>query len=136
MGKVTTTRWDIQDYLKTPEDRAGLLEAVLEDGTPQDIANVLGEIAKSMGMTKIAEEAGLGRESLYKALSLTGNPELGTVLKVVRALGIRLQAVPIEEDQSSSTDSDSGMAQGQQAEPAPVVRKRNRRGPTKVMKRA
>jgi probable addiction module antidote protein len=70
---------------------AGYLEAALEDGDPSLVAAVLGDIARAKGMTKIAKKAGLGRESLYKALSRDGNPELVTVLKVVRALGLKLK---------------------------------------------
>ena len=69
---------------------AAYLEAVLEDGDPALVAAALGDIARAKGMAQIAREAGLGRESLYKALSPEGNPELATVLKVVKALGLRL----------------------------------------------
>ena len=71
---------------------AAYLEAALEDGDPALVAVALGDIARSKGMTQIARETGLGRESLYKALSTEGNPELATVLKVVQALGLRLHA--------------------------------------------
>jgi probable addiction module antidote protein len=89
-GKVETTRWDIADHLKTDEEIAAYLEAVLEDGDPSLIAAALGDIARVKGMTKVARKAGLGRESLYKALSRDGNPEFATVLKVIRSLGLRL----------------------------------------------
>ena len=69
------------------------MEAALEDGDPALIAAALGDIARANGMSQIARETGLGRESLYKALSPDGNPEFSTVLKVVRALGLRLHAV-------------------------------------------
>jgi len=72
---------------------AAYLEAALEDGDPALIAAALGDIARAKGMSQIARETGLGRESLYKALSPDGNPEFSTVLKVVRALGLRLHAV-------------------------------------------
>jgi len=71
---------------------AAYLEAALEDGDPVVVAAALGDIARASGMSAIAREAGLGRESLYKALSPGGNPEFATVLKVVRALGLRLHA--------------------------------------------
>ena len=71
---------------------AAYLEAALEDGDPAVVAAALGDIARASGMSAIAREAGLGRESLYKALSPGGNPEFATVLKVVRALGLRLHA--------------------------------------------
>jgi probable addiction module antidote protein len=78
--------------METEEDMAAYLEAVLEDGDSALVAAALGDIARAKGMTQIARETGLGRESLYKALSPEGNPELATVLKVVRALGLRLHA--------------------------------------------
>jgi probable addiction module antidote protein len=74
---------------------AAYLEAALEDGDPNLVVAALGDIARSKGMTNIARETGLGRESLYKALSLEGNPEFATVLKVIQSLGLRLRATPI-----------------------------------------
>jgi probable addiction module antidote protein len=88
--KLKTLPWDAAVYLKTADDIANYLEAVLEDGDPALVAAALGDIARAKGMTKIARAAGLGRESLYKALSPGGNPELATVLKVIRALGLKL----------------------------------------------
>ena len=93
MTKTKTTAWDAADHLKTQADVVAYLEAAFEDGDPAVVAAALGDIARAKGMTKIAQRAGLGRESLYKALSQDGNPELATVLRVVRALGLRLQAV-------------------------------------------
>lgn len=92
MAKTKTPPWDVTDHLETSEDMAAYLEAALEDGDPALIAAALGDIARAKGMAQIAREAGLGRESLYKALSPEGNPEFATVLKVVRALGLRLHA--------------------------------------------
>ena len=71
---------------------AALLEAALEDGDPRVIAAAIGDIARAQGMTKIAKATGLSRESLYRALSPEGNPELGTFIKVVHALGLKLHA--------------------------------------------
>jgi probable addiction module antidote protein len=96
MAKTKTLPWDVADHLKTEDDMAAYLEAALEDGDPALVAAALGDIARSKGMTQIAREAGLGRESLYKALSPEGNPELATVLKVVRALGLRLHATTMQ----------------------------------------
>lgn len=90
--KSKTKRWDAADHLKSRADMAAYLEAALEDGDPSLVAAVLGDIARAKGMTKVAREAGMGRESLYKALSAGGNPELGTILRVVRALGLKLRA--------------------------------------------
>ena len=94
MTKTQTRPWDAADYLETDEDIVAYLEAAFEDGDPGLIAAALGDIAKARGMAKIAAQAGLGRESLYKALSPNGNPEFATVLKVMRALGLRLHASP------------------------------------------
>jgi probable addiction module antidote protein len=90
-AKTKTIPWDSAAYLKTDEDIASYLEAVFEDGDPALIAHALGVIARAKGMAQIAQAAGLGRESLYKALSPEGNPEFATVLKVVQALGLKLK---------------------------------------------
>ena len=91
-AKVKTTKWDAVDYLKTDEDMANYLEAAIEDGDAALISAALGDIARAKGMSQVARKAGLGRESLYKALSPKGNPELATIRKVVKALGLRLHA--------------------------------------------
>jgi len=92
-GKMTETRlWDVVEHLETEEDMAAYLDAALEDGDLAVVMAALGDIARAKGMTQIAQESGLGRESLYKALSANGNPEFATVLKVVRALGLQLHA--------------------------------------------
>jgi probable addiction module antidote protein len=91
MGKTKTIPWDSAEHLETDEDIADYLEAVFEDGDPALIRHALGVIARAKGMTQIAQAAGLGRESLYKALSPEGNPEFATVLKVVHALGLKLK---------------------------------------------
>jgi probable addiction module antidote protein len=95
MATLKTYAWDASDHLKTKEDIAAYLEAALEEGDPSLVTAALGDIARSHGMTHIAHETGLGRESLYKALSSEGNPEFATVFKVLRALGLRLQVVPM-----------------------------------------
>jgi probable addiction module antidote protein len=94
MTKTKTRPYDAAEYLETPEDMAAYLEAALEDGEPAIVVKALGVIARARGMTQIARDTGLRRESLYKALSLEGNPEFATVLKVVRALGLKLHAEP------------------------------------------
>ncbi|MCK9197293.1 MAG: putative addiction module antidote protein [Syntrophales bacterium] len=90
MGREKTTLWDVTEHLKTEEDMAMYLEAALEENDPSLIAAALGDIAKAKGMSQIAKQTGLGRESLYKALSPEGNPEFSTILKVVKALGLQL----------------------------------------------
>lgn len=87
---LKTTRWDTADHLKTKDDIAGYLDAVLEDGDPELLKLALGNVARSQGMTEIAKEAGLSRSSLYKALSPDGNPEFATVASVLKAMGLRL----------------------------------------------
>jgi probable addiction module antidote protein len=87
--KVKTMPWDASEHLKTNEDMAAYLEAAIEDGDPVVISAAIGDIARAKGMSQIARETGLGRESLYKALSPGGNPEFATILKVVRALGLK-----------------------------------------------
>lgn len=94
MAKTKTRPYDAAEYLETPEDMAAYLEAALEDGEPAVVVKALGAIARARGMSQIARDTGLGRESLYKALSPEGNPEFATVLKVVRALGLKLHAEP------------------------------------------
>jgi len=84
--------WDPAEHLKTEKDMVAYLEAALEDDDSALAAAVLGDIARAKGMTNIARKTGLGRESLYKALSPEGNPEFSTVLIVLRAPGLRLHA--------------------------------------------
>lgn len=95
MGKTEIHPWNAATHLKTKEDIAAYLEVVLEDGDPHLITAALGDIASAKGMTQIARETGLGRTSLYKALSPDGNPGFATVFKVIHALGFRLHATPI-----------------------------------------
>jgi probable addiction module antidote protein len=80
---------------------AAYLEAALEDGDPSIVTAALGDIAHAKGMTRVARRAGLGRESLYKALSPTGNPELATVLRVLDAIGLRLHAARLGSSSKS-----------------------------------
>ena len=94
MAKTKTRPYDAAEYLQTAEDMAAYLEAALEDGDPTVVVKALGTIARARGMSQIARDTGLGRESLYKALSPGGNPEFATVMKVVRALGLKLRAEP------------------------------------------
>lgn len=89
-----TTRWDPADHMTTRDDMAAYLEAALEDGDVSVIAAALGDIARSKGMAQLAKDTGLGRESLYKSLSAGGNPEFSTILRVVKALGLKLYAAP------------------------------------------
>ena len=92
--KPMTHIWDPAEHLQSDEDMAAYLEAALEEGDAALFAAALGDIARAKGMSQLARETGLGRESLYKALSPTGNPEFATILRVVRALGLQLHATP------------------------------------------
>lgn len=90
-------RFDAADFLKTPAEMAAYLDACFEEdaGDGVLIRAALNDIARAQGMTRIARDAGLGRESLYKALSSTGNPEFATIMKVMKALGLRLHAIAV-----------------------------------------
>jgi probable addiction module antidote protein len=92
--KTKVTAYDVSEHLRTPEEMAAYLDAWLEEA-PEDaagIARALGDIARAKGMSQVAKDAGLSRESLYRALSADGNPSFSTVLKVAKALGLRLHA--------------------------------------------
>ncbi len=94
---IETQPWDAAEHLKTEEEMTAYLNVALEEGDSALIVAVLGDIARAKGMSQIARDAGLGRESLYKALSPTGNPEFATILKVVDALGLRLHVLAVHE---------------------------------------
>ena len=89
--KTEITKWDVVDYLKTDDEILNYLDAILEKNDPHLLASALGDIARAKGMTQVAKEAGLGRESLYKALSPTGNPSFATIQKVLSAMGLKLR---------------------------------------------
>lgn len=92
-----TVPYDVAEQLRTPEEMAAYLDAWLEEA-PNDaagIARALADIARAKGMTRVAKDAGLSRESLYRALSADGNPSFATVLKVARTLGVKLHAAAI-----------------------------------------
>ena len=94
MTKTVTSPYDVAEHLRTPEEMAAYLEASMDeaDGDAASIAKALGDIARAKGMSQVASDAGLSRESLYKALSGDRNPSLDTVLRVVGALGLKLRA--------------------------------------------
>ncbi len=94
-----TTAYDVAEHLRTPQEMAAYLDAWFDEA-PEDasgIARALGDIARAKGMSQVAKDAGLSRESLYRALSAEGNPSFATVLKVAKALGVQLhaQAAPV-----------------------------------------
>jgi probable addiction module antidote protein len=92
--KTKTSPWDVSEHLRTPEEMAAYLEACIEeaDGDAAFIVKALGDIARAQGMTQVAKDSGLSRESLYKALSGERSPSFDTILKVVTALGLKLSA--------------------------------------------
>lgn len=94
MARTRTSRYDVAEHLRTPEEMAAYLEACIEeaDGDAAFIARALGNIARAKGMAQVARDAGLSRESLYKALSGDRSPGFDTILKVVSALGLKLHA--------------------------------------------
>jgi probable addiction module antidote protein len=91
---IKLRKWDSAEYLKTEEDMALYLQACMDEAGDDAafIASALGTIARARGMSQLARDTGLGRESLYKALSGEGNPSFATILKVVNALGLKLSA--------------------------------------------
>jgi len=93
-AKTRTVPYDVAEQLRTPEEMAAYLDAWLADASDDvsGIARALGDIARAKGMTQVAKDAGLSRESLYKALGENGNPSFATILKVAKALGVRLHA--------------------------------------------
>lgn len=100
MGRITTTRYDVAEHLRSPEEMAAYLEASFEEanGDAAFIAKALGDIARAKGMSRVASDAGLSRESLYKALSGERSPDFDTILRVMKALGLRLCAEVVTEN--------------------------------------
>jgi len=94
MSKTLTSRYDVAEHLRTPEEMALYLDACIEeaDGDATFIAKALGDIARARGMSQVAKDSGLSRESLYKALSGERAPSFDTILKVTKALGVKLHA--------------------------------------------
>ena len=90
MSRPEIDRYDVADYLQDEDDILAYLNAALDDGHPDVVAQAIGNVARMRGMSRIAKKCGLGRESLYKSLSDKGNPEFRTVLSVLKAMGIRL----------------------------------------------
>jgi len=104
MAKTITTRYDVVEHLRTPEEMAAYLEACFEEahGDAAFIAKALGDIARAKGMTQVARDAGLSRESLYKALSGERSPAFETILKVMGALGLKLHAEAVHVNSSTA----------------------------------
>lgn len=94
---IKTTLWDSAAHLRSDEEIAAYIEAALEEGDTAFIAYALGVVARAKGMTQVAQDAGLSRESLYKALSLEGNPSFDTIMRVMRALNLELHITQAAE---------------------------------------
>lgn len=94
---LKTTKFDVQDHLGTPEERAAYLSAAFEEGDDAFIRQAFHDIARSIGMTEVARLAGVTREGLYKSLGKNGDPKLSTILSIARALGVRLNVSSAEE---------------------------------------
>ncbi len=92
---METSKFEISDYLDSNEMIAEYLNAVIEEGDDSDIVSAIGHVAKAMGMTKIADETGMSRTSLYKALSEGAKPQFATIMKVLKAVGGEMQIKPI-----------------------------------------
>jgi probable addiction module antidote protein len=101
MSTVKIKPFDPAEYLDDSESIAAYMSEALESEDPAFIADALGVVARARGMSEVAREAGVSRESLYRALSTDGNPEFATVLRVVRALGLRLSATPVQQRKSA-----------------------------------
>lgn len=93
--KMETSKFDIADYLDNNEMIAEYLNTVLEEGSDTDLVTAIGHVAKAIGMTKIAEETGMSRPSLYKALSEGAKPQFSTILKVLKAIGGQIHINPV-----------------------------------------
>lgn len=112
-ARAKTRPWDPAEYLEDLDDVVAYLEAAFEDGDPRVITGALGDVARSRGMTAVAAQSGLGRESLYKALSRDGNPGFATVLSVLGALGLRLHpSAERPESDVSVEDGGGGWSDG------------------------
>ena len=98
MAKTKTSKYDVAEHLRTPKEMAAYLEACIEEasGDAAFIAKALGDIARAKGMTQVARDAGLSRESLYKALSGERSPGFDTIIKVIGALGLKLHAKAVQ----------------------------------------
>lgn len=95
--KTEFSHYDTADYLQTEEDIAAYLDAVMEEDDPALLAAALGDVARARNLSQLAREVGMSRQGLDKALSGKGNPHFATVLKVARALGLRLTFQPLPE---------------------------------------
>jgi probable addiction module antidote protein len=112
MTKTRTTRYNVAEHLRTPDEMAAYLEACLEEanGDAAFIAKALGDIARAKGMSQVARDAGLSRENLYKALSGERSPGFDTILKVIEALGLKLHAQTVLTAAQKGAPADTSVA--------------------------
>jgi len=94
---MKASKWNASDYLVTPEDVIAYLNAAIEENDPMLLQAALGDVARARGMTQVARDAGLGRESLYKSLRTDSSPSFRTIAKVVNALGVRIVFEPADD---------------------------------------
>jgi probable addiction module antidote protein len=120
---METTKWDVVDFLDSPEAIAAYLNAAMEDGDPALINAALGDIARAQGMSKVAKETGLAREALYRSLRAEGHPEFSTVVKVVKSLGLQLVTNPIQTKEPRSKVAAAGKRQTWSKEDVAALRK-------------
>lgn len=130
-NRTRLTAWDPVEHLDTPEMIVGYLNAAFAEHDPALVAAAIGDIARAQGMGKVATAAGFGRESLYKALSLEGNPALGTVLRVLAALGYELRAVPREAQSPRGGRQQARVAESGTTGPTYAQKRPARRGARK-----
>jgi probable addiction module antidote protein len=114
MAKTIPTKYDVSEHLRTPEEMAAYLEACIEEakGDASFIAKALGDIARAKGMSQVARDAGLSRESLYRALSGERSPAFDTILKVINALGLKLHAEASNIPSATTNNILQGKAKG------------------------
>ncbi|HVM21765.1 MAG TPA: addiction module antidote protein [Sphingomicrobium sp.] len=98
MGKIETTAFDSADYLNSAEAIAAYLDAYLEDGTPAELRAALATIARSHGISDLAQRSGVSRQGIYKALGNDGNPSFETIRSILSAMGLRLTVEPTEHE--------------------------------------
>ncbi len=98
MAKIETTKFDSADFLNSAEAIAAYLDAYLDDGTPEEVRSALDTIARSKGMSDLAQRSGVTRQGLYKALSEGGNPSFETIRSILGAMGLRLTVEPTEKE--------------------------------------
>ena len=96
--RIELRPWDPAEHMHSEDDMIGYLNAVIDEDDFTVLMSAIGDVARAKGMTQVARETGLGRESLYKSLSSQGNPEFATVQKVLKSLGMQLRVAPLKSE--------------------------------------